>query len=591
MRSVFQLLLSLLVLTGCTQPVELSIDLNTDLVPGLEFSVVHVRVDGELSNEIPVSQQDVFLDPPRRIMDLANLSPTANRGVGIQLSDVAGNQIAQTFVIIDNRRDQAVTITLARSCVGVVCPDAGSDPVAMACLAGVCVDPKCVEGTEAECGGGECNIAEDCAPPLQSCLTVQCLGAQCVYGQANLCASEEYCDPQAGCTTDEVSCGGSCADGNPCTFDTCDADECRNQPLADGTPCRGGVCEAGTCTGASCIDGVQNQDETGIDCGGSCNACPTCSDGEQNGTETGIDCGGDCMACATCSDGVQNGSETGVDCGGPSCNACATCSDGVQNGNESGIDCGGPSCAACAGTCFDGILNGTETGVDCGGTCMPCATSYDCSGVTTIPVSECQALVALYDSTDGANWRSSNGWLTGNPCNWSGVICRGGHVDDLNLSSNNLVGPIPTQIGALTELTILRLHSSNGVRTNTLTGEIPSSIGNLTKLTLLNLERASLSGEIPPEIGNLTSLSDIRLPYNQLSGTIPTEIGNLVNAVHFRLDENQLSGTVPDSIVNVGSAVNAMSFVLRGQTECLTNMNPATLDFLQDKDPLWSNGC
>jgi hypothetical protein len=48
----------------------------------------------------------------------------------------------------------------------------------------------------------------------------------------------------------------------------------------------------------SCIDGIQNQDETGIDCGGVCPACPpppeTCSDGIMNQDETGIDYGGVC---------------------------------------------------------------------------------------------------------------------------------------------------------------------------------------------------------------------------------------------------------------------------------------------------------
>ena len=48
---------------------------------------------------------------------------------------------------------------------------------------------------------------------------------------------------------------------------------------------------------------------------------PTCSDGVQNQGETGIDCGGPCAACPTCNDGIQNQGETGIDCGGP-CNAC-----------------------------------------------------------------------------------------------------------------------------------------------------------------------------------------------------------------------------------------------------------------------------
>ena len=50
--------------------------------------------------------------------------------------------------------------------------------------------------------------------------------------------------------------------------------------------------ETGTCT-----DGILNQDETDIDCGGICDACPNCNDGIQNGDETGIDCGGSCNPC------------------------------------------------------------------------------------------------------------------------------------------------------------------------------------------------------------------------------------------------------------------------------------------------------
>ncbi|SEQ39840.1 M14 family zinc carboxypeptidase [Neolewinella agarilytica] len=130
---------------------------------------------------------------------------------------------------------------------------------------------------------------------------------------------------------------------------------------------------------SSCTDGIQNGEETGVDCGGpDCAPCPTCSDGIQNGGETGVDCGGpDCGDCDTCSDGIQNGDETGIDCGGIACQECPTCFDGEQNGNETGIDCGGPDCAACQ-SCTDGIQNGGETGVDCGGPdCAACPTCTD----------------------------------------------------------------------------------------------------------------------------------------------------------------------------------------------------------------------
>ncbi|MCK6546750.1 putative metal-binding motif-containing protein [Myxococcota bacterium] len=48
----------------------------------------------------------------------------------------------------------------------------------------------------------------------------------------------------------------------------------------------------------------------------------------------------------TCTDGVQNRDETGVDCGGAHCTSCETCTDAIQNQGEEGIDCGGP-CTAC----------------------------------------------------------------------------------------------------------------------------------------------------------------------------------------------------------------------------------------------------
>lgn len=198
-----------------------------------------------------------------------------------------------------------------------------------------------------------------------------------------------------------VASGGtypSQPDGSTISFEYCLADGCYdftiNDSYGDGICCSygsgsylvtssGGTHASGGsftssettnfCLGGgpapTCSDGIQNQGETGVDCGGPCSACASCSDGIQNQGETGVDCGGPCPACATCSDGVQNQGETGVDCGGP-CAACSSCSDGVQNGSETGVDCGG-SCPACP-TCSDGVQNGDETGVDCGGSCAPC---------------------------------------------------------------------------------------------------------------------------------------------------------------------------------------------------------------------------
>ena len=84
--------------------------------------------------------------------------------------------------------------------------------------------------------------------------------------------------------------------------------------------------------------------------------------------------------------------------------------------------------------------------------------AFDCSGVTAIPLAECQALVALYQGTGGTGWTNSAGWLTTTtPCSWYGVTCTSGHVTALNLYSNLLKGPLPASVAGLTNLTSLVL--------------------------------------------------------------------------------------------------------------------------------------
>src|SRR5262245_17874366 len=67
-----------------------------------------------------------------------------------------------------------------------------------------------------------------------------------------------------------------------------------------------------------------------------------------------------------------------------------------------------------------------------------------CSSVSQIPVSECEALVAFYNSTGGPKWALKRGWLeTQQPCDWAGVDCIDGHVSAIMLNYNDLRGPLP----------------------------------------------------------------------------------------------------------------------------------------------------
>ncbi len=47
---------------------------------------------------------------------------------------------------------------------------------------------------------------------------------------------------------------------------------------------------------------------------------------------------------------------------------------------------------------------------------------FSCTSVTEIPQIECEALVALYNSTNGPGWTDHSNWLvTSTPSNWYGM--------------------------------------------------------------------------------------------------------------------------------------------------------------------------
>ena len=93
-----------------------------------------------------------------------------------------------------------------------------------------------------------------------------------------------------------------------------------------------------------------------------------------------------------------------------------------------------------------------------------------------------EALVALYNAA-GPNWNSNNNWLTDMPISeWSGVTTDDkGRVTELVLSSNQLSGEIPPELGNLADLTGLTLNG------NLLSGCVPSSL-----LARLNMDYSNL---------------------------------------------------------------------------------------------------
>jgi hypothetical protein len=139
-------------------------------------------------------------------------------------------------------------------------------------------------------------------------------------------------------------------------------------------------------------------------------------------------------------------------------------------------------------------------------------------------------LATLFYSTNGAQWNNNADWMTdGDECAWyitSDSFCKNGSIAELDFFDeddyvgNNLVGTIPNEL-ALLSSSLVKLKLAY----NSLVGPVPTQIGLMKNLTSLALSGNSLSGRIPTEIGWMTYLDWLGLDSNRLTGLIPTEIG------------------------------------------------------------------
>lgn len=173
--------------------------------------------------------------------------------------------------------------------------------------------------------------------------------------------------------------------------------------------------------------------------------------------------------------------------------------------------------------------------------------THEGTGVECTPVSNRAALEALYEATDGPNWRNRDNWLTEAPlADWHGVRTNDeGRVTHLDLRDNGLSGRLPVEIGDLRQLTRLDLWG------NDLEGSIPPEIGNLASLDLLNLGDNRLSGSIPSELRSLSGLRYLNLHGNRLTGPIPPGLAELANLERLYARNNLLTGSIPPDLGNL----------------------------------------
>ncbi|MFK8162423.1 MAG: T9SS type A sorting domain-containing protein [Lewinella sp.] len=241
-----------------------------------------------------------------------------------------------------------------------------------------------------------------------------------------------------------------------------------------------------------------------------------------------------------------------------------------------------------------------------------CVRAHEMNAPETSSHPDLPALVALYQSTDGANWTDNTGWAAGaagtncTPCDgtWFGITCVNDRVTNINMQGNNLVGTLPDELGDLSEIEFMIISINANLtgpiptsifslpnlrllsfRDNDLTGGIPAAVGtatnlrnlildnndniggtipleiaNLTSLTQLSLGFCGLTGGLPEEIGQMTELRNLTLSINDLSGPLPGSLSQLSNLIELRLRRNNFSGCYPNSYSGTICNVNTVDF-------------------------------
>ncbi|KAJ0606027.1 putative leucine-rich repeat-containing, plant-type, leucine-rich repeat domain superfamily [Helianthus annuus] len=131
----------------------------------------------------------------------------------------------------------------------------------------------------------------------------------------------------------------------------------------------------------------------------------------------------------------------------------------------------------------------------------------------------------------------------------------------IDLSSNNLYGPIPNVSSTVMLLNLSRNKFSGGISflcqivggylyfhdlsNNFLTGQVPDCLWNFKSLDVLNLGHNNFFGRLPASIESLFNLEVLYLYKNKFTGELPLSLKNCTNLKFLNLGVNNFSGNVP----------------------------------------------
>jgi hypothetical protein len=176
------------------------------------------------------------------------------------------------------------------------------------------------------------------------------------------------------------------------------------------------------------------------------------------------------------------------------------------------------------------------------------------SPIVSVRLAQRFALLALWFAqakSSSVGWTNATDWLspTKHECYWYGVVCtpvQNGTlhiVTGLRLDGNNVGGPIPFELGLLTNMEFVTLNN------NRLAGTLPSSLAAWTKLQTFRIGNNTLQGALPSELGASWPLvTYVQLNNNKFSGSLPTAIGAWQNLTYLTVHSNLFTGTIPNTV-------------------------------------------
>ena len=213
------------------------------------------------------------------------------------------------------------------------------------------------------------------------------------------------------------------------------------------------------------------------------------------------------------------------------------------------------------------------------------------------------ALIALYEATDGDNWTNNEGWCSDLPLSkWYGIAGEFSYTDDtetelngisrisVNLNDNNLNGEIPGDLADIPVTLELNLTYNENItsisehlaESQTLQGlyiantgitSLPENIFSMPQLEHLYISDCPITSlpeikeenrtlrylwaswcdiaKFPEDIARLTALESLLMDNNRnwkMTGTLPENISEMTSLRVLRLNSNSLSGTLPEGI-------------------------------------------